>query len=209
MVPNIETNLLNKERNWLVLLIGGASGTGKSSFAYELARFYGVNVLEVDDVGQALKAMTTKETLSVLHYFSTGVNWLDIGVDGNKNWLIDVSAEMIPGFKAIVDRHIEDNLPIIMEGDFIHPDLCASFDRTHVKSLFVVESDRQQVLNNFLARENGNLQNFRADISAAHGRWIAASCKKLGIPLIESRPWDTALQRTVDCLRDYPQRSET
>ena len=69
MQSNLETNSLDKERNWTVLLIGGSSGTGKSSFAYNLARFYGVSVLEVDDVGQALKAMTTGETLPMLHYF--------------------------------------------------------------------------------------------------------------------------------------------
>ena len=41
---------MNKDRNWTVLFIGGASGVGKSSIAYEIARFYGVNVLEADDI---------------------------------------------------------------------------------------------------------------------------------------------------------------
>ncbi len=58
-----KTFKLNKNRNWTVLLIGGASGMGKSSIAYELARFYNVNVMEVDDVYQAVKAMTTREVL--------------------------------------------------------------------------------------------------------------------------------------------------
>jgi len=42
---NGKQNIMNNIRNWTVLFIGGASGTGKSTLAYEIAKFYGVNVL--------------------------------------------------------------------------------------------------------------------------------------------------------------------
>ena len=187
-------------RNWTVLLIGGASGTGKSSFAYELARFYEVNVLEADDIVQALKAMTTRELLPSIHYWSTGMNWIDIGVAGNVNWLIDVSKEMIPGLRAVVNRHIEDKVPVIIEGDFIHPEFAVFFKNPEVRSLFVQESDKEQILNNYLAREGGDLQYFRADVSAAYGSWLSNTCNKLGIKMIESRPWDTSLNRAIERL---------
>lgn len=83
-------------RNWTVLFIGGPSGTGKSSIVYEIARFYGVSVLEVDDVHISVETVTTKESFPAIHYWSTGVDWKDVGVDGNVNWLIDVSKEMMP-----------------------------------------------------------------------------------------------------------------
>ena len=61
------------KRNWTVLFIGGASGAGKSSIAYELARYYGgVNVMEADDVYQAVKAMTIIEIHPAIYYWSTG-----------------------------------------------------------------------------------------------------------------------------------------
>jgi len=41
---------LYRDRNWTVLFIGGASGMGKSTVAYELSHFYNVNVMEVDDI---------------------------------------------------------------------------------------------------------------------------------------------------------------
>ena len=66
---------MNNDRNWTVLFIGGASGTGKSSIAYEIGRFYGVNVLEVDDVHLAVETVTTKERFPAIHYWNTGVNW--------------------------------------------------------------------------------------------------------------------------------------
>jgi len=44
-----------KVRDWTVLFIGGPSGIGKSSIAYGLAQFYNVNVVEADDVCQAIR----------------------------------------------------------------------------------------------------------------------------------------------------------
>lgn len=191
---------MNNDRNWTVLFIGGASGIGKSSIAYEIARFYGVNVLEVDDVHLCVETVTTKESFPAIHYWNTGVNWKNIGVDDNVNWLIDVSKEMIPILKELVNRHIEDKLPIIIEGDFIYPEFTISFDNPEVKSIFVNESDINQILHNYLSREGGDLQHYRAEISIAYGKWIADTCNHNGIRVIESRPWDTVLKRAIKSL---------
>lgn len=43
-----------------VLLIGGASGTGKSSIAYELGKLLNMNIVQVDDF-QCLVEEATKE----------------------------------------------------------------------------------------------------------------------------------------------------
>lgn len=191
---------MNHNRNWTVLIIGGASGMGKSSIAYEIARFYGVNVLEVDDVHLSVKSVTTKESFPAIHYWNTGVNWMDVGVDGNVKWLIDVGKEMAPVLKELVNRHIEDQLPIIIEGDFINPEFTKSFEHPEVKSIFVNEADVNQILHNYLVREGGDLQNYRAEISIAYGKWIVDTCNQNGISVIESRPWDTALERALKSL---------
>jgi len=191
---------MNKDRNWTVLFIGGASGVGKSSIAYEIARFYGVNVLEVDDIHLSVETATTKEHFPAIHYWNTGVNWKDIGVDANVSWLIDVSKEMIPVLKALVNRHIEDKLPIIIEGDFLYPEFTASFDHPEVKSIFVHEPDINQIMQNYLSREGGDLQRYRAEISITYGKWITDICNQKGIKMIEARPWDTALTRVINSL---------
>ncbi len=191
---------MNKDRNWTVLFIGGASGIGKSSIAYEIARFYGVNVLEVDDIQLSIKEVTTKESYPVIHYMESGVNWNDIGIDGNVRWLIGVSKEMIPALKALVNRHLEDNVPIIIEGDFIDPEFTISFKHPEVKSIFVNEPDMNQIMQNYLSREGGELQQYRAQISIAYGKWIADTCKRNKMNVIASRPWDTALERAIESL---------
>lgn len=40
----------------------------------------------------------------------------------NVKWLIDVIKEMVLGLKAIVENHIEADVAVIIEGDFIHPE---------------------------------------------------------------------------------------
>lgn len=190
----------NKERTWSVLLIGGASGTGKSSIAYQLARLYEVNVLEIDDICQALKALTTADVLPALHYFQTGVCWKDIGVSGNVDWLIRMGKELAPAIRSIVIDHVEFNVPVIIEGDFMHPEIAASFDDPKVKTLFVHEPDREQIVQNYLAREPGERQEYRAEISATYSRWLAEQCLSLGIPVLNSRPWESSLDRAVDLL---------
>lgn len=185
----------NNKRNWTVLLVGGASGTGKSTLAYWLAHFYGVNVLEIDDIVEAVKALTTEELLPTIH----SDNFWDAGVDGNVRWLIDVSKELLPALKAVIDRHIEDKLPVIIEGDFIHPELVAAFNNPEVKAIFTQEAKEQIVLN-YLSREGGDPQHYRADISAGYGKWISDSCARLGIRKIEARPWDTAVDRAIEYL---------
>lgn len=189
---------LKKDRNWTVLFIGGASGTGKSSVAYELARFYNVNVMEVDDIYQAIKAMTTRELLPAIHYWSTGINWMDIGVQGNVKWLIDVSKEMMSGLNGIVENHIESGIPIIIEGDFISPEFVASFQNSKIKSIYIYEPDKNQILQNYFHREGGALQHFRADVSAEYGEWLVNKSEKLGITVVESRPWNTAVDRIIE-----------
>ncbi|MGF7145039.1 2-phosphoglycerate kinase [Anaerotaenia torta] len=191
---------MNKDRNWTVLFIGGASGTGKSSLAYEIARFYGVNVLEVDDIHLSVEAVTTKEGFPAIHYWNTGVNWMEVGVERNVNWLIDVSKEMIPVLKELVNRHLEDKVPVIIEGDFIYPEFILSFDTPEVKSIFVNESDINQILQNYLSREGGDLQHYRAGISISYGKWIADICNRNNIRLIDSRPWNTVLTRALNSL---------
>lgn len=99
---------MDETRNWTVLFIGGASGTGKSSLAYDIGKYYGVNVLEVDDIYVAVKAATSKEQFPAIHYWDEGLDWKTIGIEANVDWLQAVSKEMNEILKELVERHLED-----------------------------------------------------------------------------------------------------
>ena len=191
---------MDTNRDWTVLFIGGASGTGKSSVAYALGRYYGVNVLEVDDLSQAVEAVTTRAAYPALHLWETGTDWMDIGVMGNVNWLMAVSTELAPAIRAVVENHLESDVPVIIEGDFVSPELVASFQDPRVAALYIQESDRNQLLQNYQAREGGEPQHYRADISIEYGARLSEACNRLGVPILEARPWDTVQDRAIAAL---------
>jgi len=187
---------MNKDRNWDILLIGGASGTGKTKIARQLATLYGIDLVRVDDFQALLEALTTPETFPTLHYWSQNPNWKNEGVQNAVQRLINVGQALSPGLSAVVKDHIEENIPMILEGDFILPEFVASVSSERVKSIFVHEPSKEQIMQNFLARE-GDEQEFRAEISHSFGRWLVDQCSKHGITTIEARPWDNLPNRTI------------
>jgi 2-phosphoglycerate kinase len=186
------------EREWCVLLIGGASGSGKTCVSYPLAKMYGVNLIEVDDFQVFLFSMTKPEEQPDIHYWDTHPEWQNEGVENTMQQLINVGRAIKPGLEAVIKNHLDANIPVIIEGDFILPELSASFDSPKVRSIFIHEPSRDQILNNYLIREEENgLQHYRADVSHRFGNWLAAECVKYNVPVIESRPWDTVIERIL------------
>lgn len=190
-----------KERNWDVLLIGGASGSGKTSISRPLARFYGIDLVRVDDFQVLLEAITTPESLPAIHYWKTHPEWWKEGANATVSQLIDVGRALMPGLSAVINDHLVENIPMILEGDFILPELSVSFNNPKVKSVFIYEPSKEQILHNYLIRE-GELQQYRSDVSYLYGNWLAEDCAKRGIPIIESRPWDNLMKRVINSLTE-------
>jgi len=186
-------------RNWDILIIGGASGSGKTSISRRLARYYEIDLVRVDDFQTLLEAITTPETLPEIHYWNTNPNWRDEGVDAAIGRLIDVGRVLTSGLKEVINDHLSENIPMILEGDFILPELPASFGNPRIKSIFIHEPSKEQILQNYLERE-GEVQQFRADVSHLYGNWLAESCAKYGVKVVESRPWDNLMARIFQCI---------
>jgi 2-phosphoglycerate kinase len=196
------------KRDWQVLLLGGASGVGKSSLSYPLARHYDVNLTEIDDLQVALQKLTTPEQQPLLHFWRT--NWEEFSSWSDEQHLshfIQVSREVFqPALEAVIANHIETNAPVILEGDFVLPELATfkTFDgqanNGRVKAIFIYEEDEAQIAANYLARE-GKEQTFRAHSSWLTNQWLRSECKRLGVPTIAARPWHTVLGRAVSILR--------
>lgn len=189
-----------EERDWDVLLIGGASGSGKTSISRPLAGFYGIDFVRVDDFQVLLEAITTTESLPAIHYWKTHPEWWKEGADATVGQLIDVGRVLIPGLSAVINDHLGENIPMILEGDFILPELLESIKNPRVKAVFIHEQSREQILQNYLARE-GELQEYRSDVSYLYGNWLAEDCAKRDIPAIESRPWGNLMKRVIASLK--------
>ncbi|MCL2236122.1 MAG: hypothetical protein FWB98_06760 [Defluviitaleaceae bacterium] len=108
---------------------------------------------------------------------------------------------MSPGFSAVIADHLEENIPMIMEGDFILPDFAAYVASERVEAVFIHEPCKNQIMQNYPHREVEGLQEYRAEISHLHGNMLVDKCAKYGIAATPSRPWDDLLERVKEYLQ--------
>ena len=138
-----------------MLLFGGASGVGKTSVSYRLARHFGVSLVEVDDFQVVLERMTTPEEQPELHFFRTRRDeWRRLDEDGRLAHALRYGAVMAEAREPVIANHLEGITPIVLEGDFILPSLAvrASYGDAaaggRVRSVFLYEPDEAQIARN-------------------------------------------------------------
>jgi len=134
--------------------------------------------------------------IPTLHYWKIEPNWRNESVEWVVNRLKGVSQAWLPGLRAVIKDRLEENIPMVIEGDFVLPELAATFNNPRIKTIFVHEPLREQILQNYLSRE-GTSQAHRAGISHAWGNWLKENCELNNVPVIESRPWDNLMERVI------------
>ena len=194
--------MTNTTLPWTVLLIGGASGTGKTSVSYQVAQHFGVGITEVDDFQVVLETMTTPQQQPALHFWNTHPNPTSLKPEEIFEQGLEIGQVMTPALQAVIDNHIETQQPIVLEGDFIHPALATQYDE-QVRAVFLHEPDEAQIVANFLRREpESGPQTFRARVSWLKGEWLKQEAEQHELPVLMPRPWDTLFSRLVDAVKD-------
>ena len=195
-------------RAWQVLLVGGASGTGKTRLSYRLAREFGVGITEVDDFQVVLECMTTPEQQPALHFWRTHPDPGSLSAEEIHEQGIDILEVMLPALEAVVENHLESATPLVLEGDYIHPALATNEafgdepNAGRVRGLFLYEPDEHRILENFLEREPvTGPQTTRARVGWLRGAWIRETCGELGVAALPARPWDTLFDRVLEAVR--------
>lgn len=187
--------------DWIICVVCGASGVGKSSVARPLAVQYGVPLIEADDIVTALRALTSPATHPTLHRWDTDPEVATWDPDRIAAHTLAVSAELAAGFRAVIADHIEFRAPAVLEGDFLTPDLVAGL--AGARAVVISEPDEDRIVENFRAREpDAGVQRSRARVSALHDATLVAAGRRLGIPVVASRPFGDVLARVEQALRD-------
>jgi 2-phosphoglycerate kinase len=194
-------------RRWQVLLLGGASGSGKTSVSYRLAQYFGVGLTEIDDFQVLLEQMTTPEQQPALHFWRTHPAPQQLSADEIMQQGLTVGQVLAPGLEAVIANHLESQRPVVLEGDFLHPALAAQAQFVglanggRVRAIFLHEEDEAQLLTNFALREPASgAQTTRARVSWLYGQWLSCEAERYGLPVIAARPWDTVFERIIVAL---------
>jgi 2-phosphoglycerate kinase len=106
-------------RQWDVLVVGGASGTGKTTACRPLARALDLAVTRVDDLHTTIEAMTTPEQQPTLHYWATHPEARELSPEEIVQLHVSVGRVMAPAVHAVMADHVEFRDPLLLEGDYL------------------------------------------------------------------------------------------
>ncbi len=186
--------------DWKLLLIGGSSATGKSYLARQLAGHYHTTVTEIDDLRIALQQQLSPSVNPDLFFFLDNPEYLN-NYQTNEliNNLIKVGNFIYPSLKALIEKHIACNEPIIFEGDGIIPNLINGFDKNLVKSIFIYD-EMDNIRNRELMRQRGGINSNldkQVKFSYEFGMEIKKQAENYKQTLICATPQDTLFDRTI------------
>ena len=180
---------------WFVLLIGGPSGIGKTTAAAQVARRLDVPWLMVDDLRLALM----RSGLSI--HDNPRAEAFD-----PEDGLVAVGEAVAPAIEVVIENHVDQRIPIVIEGDGILPSIferesvCVRATGGRVRAVYLAEPDPDALYANLVAR---GADGWRDDVrwyarrSAAYGEWLCAEAERRGLPVVPARPRDSLVDRIL------------
>ena len=142
----------------LVILVGGATGTGKSTVATELAYRLGITrVTSTDFVRQTMRAFFSHEFMPSIHYssFEAGEAMPDAD-DPLVAGFLEQSRNVLVGVRASIERALQEGWSMVLEGVHLVPGLVPAIEgEALVASCVLKIEDETAHAQHFFARENG------------------------------------------------------
>ncbi len=202
----------------LIILIGGASGVGKTSLAITLANLLSIpRVVATDDIRQTMRLMLSAELMPTLHPSSyTAGDALPDSCAAEEDPVISGFREqarvVAVGVRAIIARCIEENTSVIIDGVHLLPeliDLDAHATKACCAPLTLALSNHEAFEMRFAERARqaperpvhrylANLENIMRIQD-----YILTESKAHGIPVIETSTDDDAANTAVMLIGDH------
>jgi 2-phosphoglycerate kinase len=111
----------------IILLIGGTTGTGKSTIATEVAHRLAITRLSSTDfIRQTLRAVFAKGFMSAIHYSSFDAGEAvgdEVGFDPLLTGFVEQSRHVCVGVEAAVSRAVTERWSMVLEGVHLIPGL--------------------------------------------------------------------------------------
>jgi 2-phosphoglycerate kinase len=205
----------------VILLVGGATGTGKSTLATEAAHRLGITrVASTDFIRETMRAFFSKEFMPSVHYSSfeaalalTKAEEEEAG-DAVVLGFLDQVRNVIVGVEAAIDRALTERWSMVLEGVHLVPGMTtASRDDALVVHCIVTISDEESHRSNFWVRD-GATEGLRPLDKYIDGLPEIRSVQELLIqragrfdtPLIENRSLDQAIGEVMDLVLTEAER---
>jgi 2-phosphoglycerate kinase len=202
----------------IMVFIGGATGTGKSTVATELAYRFGITrVTSTDFVRQTMRAFFSRDFMPSIHQssFEAGDVYPDAD-DPLVSGFLEQARNVLVGVRASSERALEEGWSLVLEGVHLVPGLVDLPRPDQAVSVFVVLSieDEDEHVRHFRFRDEDSerpesryLERFD-DIRNLQ-EFIVARAARAGVPVIENENADKAARTVADLVLEAAERSRT
>jgi 2-phosphoglycerate kinase len=149
----------------LIVLVGGATGTGKSTVATEVAHRLGITrVTSTDVVRQTMRAFFSREFMPAIHpsSFEAGeavrAHQADESeADLNLRGFLEQTRNVLVGVRAVVARAIEEGYSLVLEGVHLVPGaLPSSIDGAVLCQYLLAIEDEEEHASHFWTRDSAS-----------------------------------------------------
>ena len=203
----------------IMVFIGGATGTGKSTVATELAYRFGITrVTSTDFVRQTMRAFFSGAFMPSIHQssFEAGDAYPDAD-DPLEFGFLQQARNVMVGVRASSERALEEGWSLVLEGVHLVPGMVELPRPDLAVSVFVVLSieDVEEHVRHFRFRDEDSesrpesryLERFD-DIRRLQ-EVVVARAHRAGVPVIENEDADRAARTVADLVLEAAQRSRT
>ena len=199
----------------IVILVGGATGTGKSTVATEIAYRLGITrVTSTDFIRQTMRAFFSHEFMPAIHYssFEAGLAVPDSD-DPLVAGFLEQSRNVLVGARASLERALEEGWSMVLEGVHLVPGLLPTALETALVSGCVLQiSDETAHAQHFFARESGTDRPMakyldRFDEIRRLQRYIVGRAEREGVAVIENESADRATAAVAELVLSAAERT--
>jgi 2-phosphoglycerate kinase len=182
----------------IILLIGGATGTGKSTVATEVAYRLGITrVSSTDFVRQTMRAFLSPEFMPSIHYSSFEVPVAG-EVGGVVEGFVEQTRNVLVGVRAVVERALQEGWSLVLEGVHLVPGMLPPIDGALVVHCVLAIEQAELHESHFWVRDASSFRPVRkyldalADIRLVQD-FIVERARETGVPVVEN----ASIERTV------------
>jgi 2-phosphoglycerate kinase len=194
----------------IILLVGGATGTGKSTVATEAAYRLGITrVTSTDFVRQTMRAFFSKDFMPSIHYssFEAGDAVEEPESDPAVQGFLLQTRNVLVGVRAALDRALEEGWSMVLEGVHLVPGLIPeeTIENALVVQCVLAIDDENAHASHFMIRDAASggtrpvdkYMDRLEDIRRIQ-RLIVSRARRNGVPVIENTNMERAISSVME-----------
>ena len=199
----------------IVILVGGATGTGKSTVASEIAYRLGITrVTSTDFIRQTMRAFFARDFMPSIHYssFEAGDAFPEAD-DPLVAGFLDQSRCVLVGVHAAIERALHEGWSMVLEGVHLVPGLLPSLDDRALVSACVLNiADETAHAQHFFSREAGTERPMakyldRFEEIRRLQRFLVGRADRAGVAVIENESADDATAAVAEMVLSAAERA--